>query len=99
MLGSLGVDLAATPIAAYTRMLAATAEPWPDVAAIRVPVLALISSRSTMTEPGRTRGALAALPDCERVELDALHWIPTEQPDAMRAAIEDWLGRRLSSSR
>jgi pimeloyl-ACP methyl ester carboxylesterase len=75
-------------------MLAATAEPWPEVAAIRVPVLALMSSRSSMTEPGRTRSALRALPDCEIVELDAVHWIPTEQPDAMRGAIEDWLSRR-----
>jgi pimeloyl-ACP methyl ester carboxylesterase len=95
MLASLGVDLASTPVAAYTRMLAATAEPWPEAAAILVPVLALISSRSSMTEPGRTRSALAALPDCEVKELDAVHWIPTEQPDAMRSAIEDWLIRRV----
>jgi pimeloyl-ACP methyl ester carboxylesterase len=94
MLASLGVDLAATPVAAYTRMLAATAEPWPAPAAIRVPALALISSRSSMTDPGRTRRALGALRDCEVVELDAVHWIPTEQPDAMREAIEDWLSRR-----
>jgi pimeloyl-ACP methyl ester carboxylesterase len=98
MLASLGVDLAATPVAAYARMLAATAEPWPDVAAIRVPVLALISSRSSMTDPARTRRALGVLPDCDLVALDAVHWIPTEQPDAMRTAIEDWVGRRLSSS-
>ena len=71
MLASLGVDLAATPLAAYTRMLAATAEPWPDAR------------------------ALAALPHCEVVELDAVHWIPTEQPEAMRRAIEDWLRRRV----
>ena len=95
MLAMLGVDLASTPLAAYTRMLAATAEPWPDVAAIRVPVLALVSSRSSMTDPARTRRALAALPDCDLVELDAVHWIPTEQPDAMRSAIEDWLRRRV----
>jgi pimeloyl-ACP methyl ester carboxylesterase len=98
MLASLGVDLGATPLAAYTRMLAATAEPWPDVAAIRVPVLALISSRSSMTDPARTRRALAMLPDCDLLELDAVHWIPTEQPDAMRAAIGDWISRRLGSS-
>jgi hypothetical protein len=24
------------------------------------------------------------------VALDARHWIPTEQPDAMRRAIEQW---------
>ena len=95
MLASLGVDLAATPLAAYTRMLAATAEPWPDARAIRVPALALVSSRSTMTDPPGMRRALAALPDCAVVELDAVHWIPTEQPEPMRRAIEDWLRRRV----
>jgi pimeloyl-ACP methyl ester carboxylesterase len=99
MLASLGTDLRSTPLAAYAGMLAATAEAWPDAAAIRVPVLALISSRSRMTDPARTRHALARLPDCDLVELDAVHWIPTEQPDAMRTAIDDWIGRRLSSSR
>jgi pimeloyl-ACP methyl ester carboxylesterase len=94
MLASLGVDLSATPVAAYARMLLATAEPWPDLAGIGVPTLALIASRSTMTDAARTRRALAALPGCEVVELDAVHWIPTEQPDAMRGAIEHWLRKR-----
>jgi pimeloyl-ACP methyl ester carboxylesterase len=94
LFASLGIDLRSTPLAAYARMLAATAEPWPDVAAIRVPVLALLSTRSSMTDAGRTRRKLAALPDCDVVELDAVHWIPTEQPEAMRTAIEDWIGAR-----
>jgi pimeloyl-ACP methyl ester carboxylesterase len=94
LLASLSLDLKSTPVAAYFRMLAATTEPWPEVAKIGVPVLALVSARSSFTDPQRTRRALAALPDCEVVELDAVHWIPTEQPDAMRTAIEDWLARR-----
>jgi pimeloyl-ACP methyl ester carboxylesterase len=94
MVASLGLDLRTTPIAAYARMLADTAKPWPDVAAIRVPALALVSGRSRMTDPARTRRALARLPDCEVVEIDAVHWIPTEQPEAMRAAIDGWLARR-----
>jgi pimeloyl-ACP methyl ester carboxylesterase len=94
MFASLAIDLKTTPIAAYARMLAATADPWPDLAEIRVPVLALVSTRSSFADPARTRRALAALPDCNVVQIDAVHWIPTEQPDAMRAAIEDWLGRR-----
>ena len=93
-LGMLSLDLRTTPIAAYVRMLAATCEPWPDVRSIRVPVLALVSSRGSMTDPNLTRAALAQLPDCEIVELDAVHWIPTEQPDAMRRSIEEWLARR-----
>jgi pimeloyl-ACP methyl ester carboxylesterase len=98
MFASLGVDLKSTPIAAYARMLAATAEPWPDLASIRVPVLALVSTRSSMTDAAGTRRALAALRDCEVVQMDAVHWIPTEQPEAMRTTIEDWLGRKFTAS-
>jgi pimeloyl-ACP methyl ester carboxylesterase len=91
---SLYVDLSSTPLAAYTRMLAATVEPWPPLAAIRVPALALVSRRSTLSDAGLTRRALTALLDCEVIEMDAVHWIPTEQPEGMRTAIEDWLARR-----
>jgi pimeloyl-ACP methyl ester carboxylesterase len=90
------LDLKTTPSAAYLRMLAATAEPWPDLSSIRVPALALMSSRSTFADPERTRRALAAIADCEIVALQALHWIPTEQPVAMREAIEGWIVRRFS---
>lgn len=92
---SLAVDLKSTPLSAYARMLAATVEPWPAPAALRAPALALISRRSSLTDTVRTRRALAALPDCEVIEMDAVHWIPTEQPEAMRASIEDWLARRV----
>lgn len=94
MLGTLGVDLRSTPIAAYVRMLAATAQAWPEVEKLGMPALALVSSRSTMTDAARTRQALARLPDCDIVEIDAVHWIPTEQPAAMRRAIDRWLARR-----
>jgi pimeloyl-ACP methyl ester carboxylesterase len=91
---SLAVDLRSTPLAAYTRMLAATVELWPPLAAIRAPALALVSRRSILSDARLTRRALTALLDCEVIEMDAVHWIPTEQPEAMRAAIEDWLARR-----
>jgi hypothetical protein len=41
------------------------------------------------------RHVIARLADCEIVELAARHWIPTEQPAAMRAAIESWIARRF----
>jgi pimeloyl-ACP methyl ester carboxylesterase len=91
---SLAVDLRSTPLAAYVRMLTATVEPWPEVGKIAVPVLALLSTQSSFTDRARTSRVLAALRDCDVVELDAVHWIPTEQPDAMRTVIEDWLARR-----
>jgi pimeloyl-ACP methyl ester carboxylesterase len=96
---SLAVDLRSTPIAAYVRMLAATVEPWPDVARIGVPVLALVSRRSSLTDIALARRALAELPDCEVLEMEAVHWIPTEQPEAMRSAIENWLAKETRKKR
>jgi hypothetical protein len=37
---------------------------------------------------------LQALPAAESVQLDAVHWIPTEQPEAMCREIEAWITRR-----
>jgi len=51
-----------------------------------------------MTDPARTRRALTVLPDCDVVEIDAVHWIPTEQPEAMRTTIEDWINRRAPAT-
>jgi len=89
-------DLRSTPTGAYLQALAAVTAVWPDVTGIAAPTLALLSARSSFTDPRRTRAALRALPDCEIVELDARHWIPTEQPQAMRAAIEAWVARRFA---
>lgn len=91
-------DLRSTPSGAYLQALAAVTTEWPDPRSIAAPVLALLSARSSFTDPQRTRAALRALPNCDIVELDARHWIPTEQPEAMRAAIEAWVARRFSNS-
>lgn len=87
-------DLKLLPIAAYLQNLAALAEPMPPLAGIRAPALVLLSRNSTMTDLARTRAILQQLPDVQFKVLEAEHWIPTEQPDAMRAAMEDWLGAR-----
>ncbi len=86
-------DLRTTATGAYLQALLAVTEelPAPDTLATRV--LALLSERSTFTDPAATKAFLERLPDCEIVTVPARHWIPTEQPQAMRAAIEDWLRR------
>jgi len=84
-------DLRTTPSAGYFASVAAIFEPLPQ--ALGCPVLAMMSRNSTMTDPARTRAALERLGSVELLELDAQHWIPTEQPDAMRAALEGWLVR------
>lgn len=87
-------DLKLAPVAAYLQSLAAVGEPLPPLAAIRAPALVLASRNSTMIDPARARAILEALPHAEFVILHAEHWIPTEQPEAMRLAIEDWLARK-----
>lgn len=87
-------DLRMTPVAAFLQGLAAIGDPLPDPPAIRCPTLVLVSSKSTMTDPARTRAIVQAIPGVEIVQLDAEHWIPTEQPEAMCRAIEDWIARK-----
>jgi pimeloyl-ACP methyl ester carboxylesterase len=84
------LDLRTTPVGAYLAGLLAVSGPAPDLAAVKAPVLALLSSASTFTDPGLTARLLSALPDCRIATLPARHWIPTEQPLAMRQAIEAW---------
>lgn len=83
-------DLRSTPTAGYLQSVCALFEPLP-LGEIACPALVLLSRDSTMTDPARTRAALRRLRAAEVVEVDAEHWIPTEQPAAMRAAIEAWL--------
>jgi pimeloyl-ACP methyl ester carboxylesterase len=47
-----------------------------------------------MTDLAKARAELATLPNAEFIQLDAEHWIPTEQPEAMCRVIEDWISRK-----
>lgn len=86
-------DLRTMPTSMFLQDLVAVTGPLP-LPRIRVPVLALLSTGGAFGDPARTKHLLADLPGC-RVELiDALHWIPTEQPAAMAAAIEGWCGEQ-----
>lgn len=86
-------DLRTTATAAYLQDLLAVTEPLPPPEGIAAPVLALLSQHSAFTDPVRTRAYLEKLPDWEVLTLPARHWIPTEQPQAMREAIERWVSK------
>ena len=64
--------------------------PLPSLAAITAPVLVILSSGLTYTDPARTRNALAQLPHLKIGTVDAYHWPLTERPHEVRAAIERW---------
>lgn len=92
---SIREDLRGLPLAAYLQDLLAVTGPLPDLRGLAAPSLALLSAGTAFTDPEVTARALAELPDCRIVRLDAQHWIPTEQPEAMRRAIEDWCDERF----
>jgi pimeloyl-ACP methyl ester carboxylesterase len=82
-------DLKSTPIAVYLAGLLAVTAPLP-LRAIRTPTLALLSRGGRYGDPAITTRRLAELPRCETRMLEAHHWIPTETPQQMRKAIEEW---------
>ena len=87
-------DLRLTPLASYLRALAAVGEALPDLSRIACPVLVLTSKNTNMTDPVRARAALQPLPAADFVALDAEHWIPTEQPEALCTEVENWISRK-----
>jgi pimeloyl-ACP methyl ester carboxylesterase len=88
-------DLKYIPLVAYLQSLLETLRRLPPLARIQAPTLALVSSGGLFGDPALTRQALQAMPDCRVEELEARHWIPTEQPDAMRKLLTEWLFTRF----
>jgi len=84
------LDLRSMPSAVYLQDLLQVGRALPPFAAMRPPVLALTASGTGFTDPALVEQMLAAIPRLTLKRLDALHWIPTEQPQAMRLAIEQW---------
>lgn len=64
------------------------------LAKISAPFVALLSTGRGFVDPNITAALLEPLPGGEIHSLEAEHWIPTEQPQAMRAAIEQWVTTR-----
>lgn len=85
-------DLKIMPSANFLQDLVEVTRPLP-LQRIRAPVLVLLSTGRTFADPDRTRQSLATLPQATVRLLEAKHWIPTEQPVAMRHAIEAWCDR------
>lgn len=91
--GSPFADLGFVPTAVYLQDVIELVRPLPPLAAIDAPVLALLSKGITFTDLEATARLLRALPRVEIERLDAYHWPLTEQPDAVREAIERWCAR------
>ncbi len=86
-------DLKTMPSANFFQDLLEVIRPLP-LDEIDVPFLALLSTGRTFVDPVITGAVLARLPRGEIHTLEAKHWIPTEQPLAMRGLIEAWVASR-----
>ena len=82
-------DLRIMPAANFFQDLIEVVRPLP-IRQLRTPFLALLSTGRTFSDPDATRSLLARLPRGDIRTLESKHWIPTEQPVAMRHAIEAW---------
>lgn len=82
-------DLRIMPSASFLQDLVEVERPLP-LEKIRAPFLALLSTGRTFADPDITRALLSRLPHGEIHTLESKHWIPTEQPQAMREQIEAW---------
>lgn len=85
-------DLKIMPSANFLQDLIEVIRPLP-LTEIRAPFLALLSTGRSFADPILTRAALERLPNGIIQTLESKHWIPTEQPQAMRKAIEGWCER------
>ncbi len=84
-------DLRYMHSAAYLQALYAALQPLPAFNNLSLPGLVLLSSGGLFGDPTRTRLALERLPQVEIHQLNAQHWLPTEQPVAVRLLLQDWL--------
>lgn len=89
-------DLKTMPSASFFQALLEVKRALPPLDAIRVPALTLLSAGSSFSDVPMTQELLRALPDHQTIIFDAHHWIPMEQPDRLRAAIEEWCAARFA---
>lgn len=85
-------DIRFLPTASYLAALHETLRPLPEPERIACPTLAMLSSGGLFGDPARTRAWLERIERVRIADLDAQHWIPTEQPAAMRSQMLRFVG-------
>lgn len=82
-------DLRHVPLAVYLQDLVEMFRPVPDLHALAVPTLALLSTGATFADARRMRELLSG-PTVTVQPVDCHHWPLTERPVQVRQAIERW---------
>lgn len=86
-------DMTHFPTANFLQEIVQMVRPLPDPATVETPVLVLLSSGVTYTDPAATRRAIDGFHNATTVTIDAYHWPLTEKPDEVRGAIEEWAAK------
>lgn len=94
---SIKPDMTHFPTANFLQEIVQMVRPLPDLSTVKAPVLVLLSSGVTYTDPAATRRAIDGFQQATTVTIDAYHWPLTEKPDAVRGAIEDWAAELVAT--
>ena len=93
--GALGPILRHMPTRNYILQGLDTVSPLPDPEGVSCPVLVLVCGGTTLSQLDVNKAEAKRFPNSEVVMLKANHWPLTETPDDVRAAIEEWIGRKF----
>ncbi len=84
-------DMFYMPVATYLQALYQVLREIGPIERIDQPALALLSRGALLADPDKSREGLGRMSGVRIEQIDALHWIPTEQPEAMTRAIVKFL--------
>lgn len=84
------IDLEFMPVVNYMQDTLEVIRPLPPLEEINVPVLVLLSSGASISDPGKNQAIINRMPKAEVVTIAANHWLLTEKPKEAREAIEKW---------
>ena len=88
----MGLDVGAAGFVRQQRAIIGRTDSRPDLPGIGIPTLVLVGDRDPLTPPIRAREMADALPHANLVVVpDCGHASTLEQPDAVNAALLDWL--------
>ncbi len=84
------IDFEFMPIANYLQDMLEVNRPLPILENINVPILVLLSSGASVSDPQKNQSMINRFPDAKTVTIAANHWLLTEKPREAREAIEKW---------
>lgn len=84
------IDLEFMPVANYLQDTLEVIRPLPPLEELDVPILVLLSSGASVSDPEKNQAMINRMPKAETITIAANHWLLTEKPKEAREAIEKW---------